>query len=105
MAKIHPTAIVEPKAELAEGVEIGPWAWIGSDVRIGPESKIGPRVMIDGDTKLGSRCQVFNGAVIGTVPQDLKFRGESTKVRIGDETVIREFVTINRACGEGQARR
>ena len=103
MSKIHPTAIVDPKAELAEGVEVGPWTWIGPGVRLGPHCWIGPRVLIDGQTRLGRGCRVSGGAVIGTEPQDLKYRGEATRVQIGDDVVIREFVTINRACGEGQA--
>jgi len=102
MTQIHPTAIVDPKAELAEGVEIGPWAWIGPQVRLGPDCRVGPRVVIDGDTRLGRGCRIANGAVIGTEPQDLKYQGEPTQVRIGDDVSIREFVTINRACGEGQ---
>ena len=103
MSKIHPTAIVDPQAELAEGVEVGPWAWIGPRVRLGPDCRIGPRVLIDGNTRLGRGCRVGNGAVVGTEPQDLKYHGEPTQVRIGDGVVIREFVTINRASGEGQA--
>ncbi len=103
MSKIHPTAIIDSKAELAEGVEIGPWAWVGPQVRLGPDCRIGPRVLLDGDTHLGRGCRVANGAVIGTEPQDLKYRGEPSRVRIGENVVIREFVTINRACGESQA--
>lgn len=102
MSIIHPTAIVDPQAELAEGVEIGPWAYIGPRVRLGENCRIGPRVLIEGDTQLGRECHVSNGAVIGTEPQDLKYHGEPTRVRIGEGSVIREFVTINRACGEGQ---
>jgi len=103
MAKIHPTAIVDSKAELADDVEIGPWTWIGPQVRLGPGCRIGQRVLIDGDTHLGKDCQIANGAVIGTEPQDLKYGGEPTRVRIGDQVTIREFATINRATGEGRA--
>ena len=101
MAIIHPTAVVDPKAELAEDVQVGPWAWIGPEVRIGAGTCVGQRVSIDGNTTIGVNCRFGNGAVVGSDPQDLKFRGEPTSVRIGDNTIVREYATVNRATGEG----
>ena len=103
MAKIDPTAIVSPQSKIPDDCIIGAWTWIGPKVRLGPGCIIGPRVTIDGDTILGKNCQLSTGAVIGSPPQDLKYKGENSLVRIGDNCVIREFVTINRATGEGCA--
>ncbi len=103
MTTIHPTAIVDPKAELASDVTVGPWAWVGPGARIGQGCSIGPRATVDGITVLGRGCRLETGAVVGTPPQDLKYRGEASEVRIGDETIVREYATINRATGEGQA--
>ncbi len=94
--RIHPTAIVDPDAELGEGVVIGPWAIIGPRVRIGDGTEIGPRVTVERDTTLGEDCQIANGAVLGSDPQDLKFKGERTTLEVGDRTFIREFATLNR---------
>ena len=94
--RIHDTAIVDPAAELASGVEVGPYAIVGPGVSIGANSRVGPRVLIEKDTSLGTDCRVGNGAVLGTDPQDLKYEGEETVLRIGDRTVIREFATVNR---------
>src|SRR5690606_20113890 len=93
--RIHPTALIDPEAELGEGVVIGPWAIIGPRVHVGDGTEIGPRATIERDTLLGEDCQVANGAVLGTAPQDLKFKGERTVLEIGDRTVIREFATLN----------
>ncbi|MDX1493575.1 MAG: acyl-ACP--UDP-N-acetylglucosamine O-acyltransferase [Longimicrobiales bacterium] len=93
---IHPSAIVHDDAELGEGVSIGPWAIIGPRVKIGDNTEIGPRVLIERDTVIGEDCTVFNGAVLGTDPQDLKYQGERATLEIGDRTVIREFATLNR---------
>jgi len=95
--KIHPTAVVAPDVKLAEGVEIGPYAVIGPDVHIGENTVIGPHVVIEGHTDIGARCRIFQFASIGVQPQDLKFRGEPTRVVIGNDNTIREFVTIHRA--------
>ncbi|RKY35973.1 MAG: acyl-[acyl-carrier-protein]--UDP-N-acetylglucosamine O-acyltransferase [Candidatus Omnitrophota bacterium] len=94
--KIHPTAIIHPKAELAQGVEIGAYSTIGKNVKINCNTKIGSFCVIDGDTQIGKRCNIFTGAVIGTAPQDLKYKGEATKVHIGDDNQVREYVTVNR---------
>lgn len=93
---IHPTAIVDPSAELGQGVVVGPWAIIGPGVAIGDGTEIGPRVLVERDTTVGEDCRIANGAVLGTDPQDLKFQGEQTVLEVGDRTVIREFATLNR---------
>ena len=96
--EIHPTAIVDPKAELALGVRIGPYAVIGGGARVGRDTRIGPHVIIEGSVEIGERCQLSPGVVVGTPPQDLKYReGTQSGVRIGNENRIREYVTIHRA--------
>jgi len=94
--RVHDTAIVHEDAELGQGVTVGPWALIGPRVVVGDRTVIGPRVLIEKDTILGEDCDVSNGAVLGTDPQDLKFKGEHSTLRIGDRTRIREFATVNR---------
>lgn len=102
-ARIHPTAIVEPGAELAAGVVVGPYSLIGSSVAIGPGSEIGAHVVLEGRVRLGARCRIGHGALIGGVPQDFKFReGPPVGVDVGDDTVIREYVTVHRATHEGR---
>ena len=104
MANIHPLATVHPNAKLGENVEVGPYAYIEEHVEIGDGSKILPHATIFNYVKLGKNCTVFPGAVIGAVPQDLKFEGEITYVEIGDNCNIRECATINRgtkASGRG----
>jgi UDP-N-acetylglucosamine acyltransferase len=93
--KIHSTAVISPGAELQEGVEVGPYSIIGPDVTIGADTYIGPHVVLEGRTEIGSNCRIFQFASIGAVPQDLKFGGERCKVVIGNNNVIREFVTIH----------
>ncbi len=95
MSGAHNTAVIHPKAEIGPDVEIGPCAVIGPGVRIGRGTKIGPHAVIDGICELGEDNKVFAGAVIGSCPQDLKYRGEETSVKIGSRNTIREFVTIN----------
>lgn len=94
--RVHETAIVDPAAELGEGVEVGPWAIIGPGVRIGDGTVVGPRVLIERDTLVGEDCRLANGAVLGTDPQDLKYKGEESTLEVGDRTVVREFATLNR---------
>jgi len=94
---IHPTAVISPDARLGEGVKIGPYTIIGPDVTIGNNTVIGPHVVIDQQTDIGENCRILQFASIGGDPQDLKFRGEKTRVTIGNNNLIREFVTINRA--------
>lgn len=93
---VHPTAIVDEGAELGVGVTVGPWALIGPGVRVGDGTVIGPRVYAEKDTHIGEDCFIANGAVLGTDPQDLKFKGEQALLEIGDRTVVREFATLNR---------
>ncbi len=94
---IHHTAIVSPETNISEGVEIGPYTVIGPDVNIGKNTVIGPHVVIDAHTDIGESCRIFQFASIGALPQDLKFRGEDTRVIIGNHNTIREFATIHRA--------
>ena len=94
MARIHPTAVVQPKAELEEGVEIGAYSIVGEHVRIGCGTTVGPHTVITGRTRIGARNRIFQFASIGEVNQDLKYRGEETRLVIGDDNTIREFVTM-----------
>lgn len=98
---IHPTAIVSPQAQLGEDVIIGPGAIVHQDVVIGDRTSIGAYAIIDNHTTLGHDNRIFSQAIIGSECQDLKYHGEQTFVRIGNHNTIREFVTINRATGEG----
>jgi UDP-N-acetylglucosamine acyltransferase len=101
--RIHPTAVIHPKAELHETVQVGPYAVIGEHVRIGANTVVGAHVVIDGWTEIGEDNQIFPGAVLGTEPQDLKYNGAPSQLVIGRGNRIREFVTINRATNEGEA--
>jgi UDP-N-acetylglucosamine acyltransferase len=92
----HKLASVHPDAKIAENVSIGPFTTIYGDVEIGEGSWIGPNVTIMDGARIGKGCKIFPGAVISAIPQDLKFTGEFTTVEIGDNTTIRECVTINR---------
>jgi UDP-N-acetylglucosamine acyltransferase len=98
---IHPTAIIDSKAELDSNVEVGPYSIIGANVHIGSGTVIGPHVVIQPHVEIGPDCQIFQYASIGAIPQALKFQGEETYVKIGGGTVIREFVTVNRGTGFG----
>jgi len=93
---IHPTAIVDPAAKLGVDVHIGPYAVIEANVEIGDRTSIGCHALVAWGTRMGSGCRVFHGASVGTIPQDLKFAGEETTLEIGDNTIIREFCTLNR---------
>ncbi|MCP4632203.1 MAG: acyl-ACP--UDP-N-acetylglucosamine O-acyltransferase [candidate division Zixibacteria bacterium] len=96
MAEIHSTAIISERAQISDDVSIGPYSVIEGPAKIGSGTKISSHVLITGDTSIGENCIIHNGVVIGSVPQDLKFGGEETKVEIGDNNNIREYVTINR---------
>ena len=99
---IHPTAVIDPGAELARDVRVGPFSVIGPDVTIAPGAEIGAHVVLEGRVRVGARCRVGHGAIIGGMPQDLKFReGTPVGVSLGDDTVVREYVTIHRATHEG----
>lgn len=95
-AKIHPTAVIDSGAEIAEGVVIGPYCCIGPEVRIGEGTRLHANVQIIERTTIGKNNEIFPNAVIGGAPQDLGYKDEPTWVHIGDHNVIREFVTINR---------
>ena len=98
---IHPTAIIDPSAEIDANVEIGPYAIVKSDVQIGSGTRIGPYTTIEEYVTIGQDCQIFQYASIGGAPQDLKFHGEKSYLKIGRGTIIREFVTINRGTEVG----
>lgn len=93
---IHSTAIIDKSAELAEDVIVGPYSIINQNAQIGSGTEVGSHALIDAGTIIGKDCRIHHGAVIGTLPQDLKFKGEKTFVTVGDGTVIREYATINR---------
>lgn len=98
---IHPSAIVDPRAYVGRGTVVGPHAVIGPHVRIGDHCRIGASAVIDGWTDIGDETEIFPFASIGLIPQDLKFRGEPTKLSIGRRNIFREFVTINRGTQGG----
>lgn len=95
--RIHPTAIIHPKARIAEGVEIGPYAVIGEHVTIGKDTKIAAHVLVEGWTTIGERNHIHSFSSIGTPPQDIGYKNEETYLIIGDDNVIRECATIHRA--------
>ena len=99
--KIHETAIIHPRAELGEDVEIGPYSIIDENVKIGSGTKIGPHVHLEGWTTIGRDCRIFTGATIGNESKDLKYNlGDRSFVIIGDRNVIREYTSISRATGK-----
>ena len=95
-SSIHPTVIIESGVTVGKNVTIGPYSWIRENVSIGDGCEIGSHVVLCPGSILGKECRVLHHAVLGEIPQDLKFGGEETTIEIGDRTVIREFVTINR---------
>ena len=95
MSRIHPTALVDPKAELAGDVEVGAYSIVGPRVRVDAGTVIGPHVVLTGRTSVGKRNRLFQFTSIGEIPQDRKYGGEPTATSIGDDNVIREFVTIH----------
>ena len=97
----HPTAVIDPAAELADDAEIGPYAVLQGPVRLGSGCKIGPHATIMGKTTMGRNCRVHALAVIGNLPQDLKYRGEDSSLVIGEENVFREYVTVNSGTAMG----
>ena len=103
---IHPTAVIDGEAKVDLTVQVGPYAFIGAGVKIGADTTVGAHAVIEGPTEIGTSNRIFPGAVIGTEPQDLKYKGAvSASVKIGDRNVIREYVTINRATGEEEVTR
>ena len=103
MSRIDPRAVVSPQANLADDVEVGPFAVIGPDVTIGPGCRIGAHAIVNGPTVLGSDNQVFQFASLGDAPQDKKYKGEPTRLEVGDRNVFREYVTVNRGTVTGRA--
>jgi UDP-N-acetylglucosamine acyltransferase len=97
----HPTAIISPKASIARDVRVGPYAVIEDEVVIKPGCDIGAHAVVKRFTTLGERNRVYEHATLGGEPQDVKFRGEASRLEIGDDNLIREYVTIHRASGEG----
>ena len=95
MPRIHATALVDPKAELAAGVEVGAYSIVGPDVKVGADTVIGPHVVLTGRTSVGARNHLFQFTSIGDIPQDRKYAGEPTTTTIGDDNVFREFTTVN----------
>ena len=101
MAHIHPTAIVEPGAELGESVSVGPYSVVRAGVRIGEGTTIGPHCVIEGRTTIGRDNRFFQFCSIGGVPQDKKYAGEPTELVIGDRNTVREFATFNIGTAQG----
>jgi UDP-N-acetylglucosamine acyltransferase len=97
VATIHPSAIIDPTAEIAEGVDIGPFCIVHGNVKIGRGSKLHSSVVIGQWTEIGEKNEIFPGAVIGVAPQDLRYSGERAYTRVGHRNVIREYVTVHRA--------
>lgn len=93
---IHSTAIIDSSAQIGKGVSIGPYSIIGPHVDIGENTWIGPHVVINGPTQIGSNNRIFQFSSIGDIPQDKKYKGEQSKLIIGNDNTIREYVTINR---------
>lgn len=99
---IHPTAIVHPSAEIGSDVEIGPYCVVGENVSIGNGSILQAHVVVNGWTSVGTECRIYPFATVGAASQDRKYRGERAFTKIGDRTVLREYVSIQRATGEDQ---
>ncbi len=100
MATIHPTAVVDPAAELASDVTVGPYSVIGAGVEVGAGTTIGPHRVIEGPTRIGRDNRIFGQSALGGAPQDMKYRGEPTRLEIGDRNTIREFCTFNRGTAQ-----
>jgi UDP-N-acetylglucosamine acyltransferase len=99
---IHPTAQVAPGAELDDGVEVGAYAVIGPDVQVGANTRVGPHAVIQGPARIGCDNVIFQFASVGSAPQDKKYKGEPTRLEVGDRNVIRECVTLNRGTTKDQ---
>jgi len=99
--RIHPTAVIEETAIMGEDVHVGPYSIIGPDVAMGDGCRIGPHVVIEGVTNVGRNCRIFQFASVGAAPQDINYKGEKTALNIGNDTIIRESVTIHRGSTKG----
>lgn len=100
-ARVHPTAVVEPGARLADGVVVGPFCYVGDDVEVGENTTFGSHCSVTGPTRIGRDNRFIGHCAIGGEPQDKKFGGERVELVIGDGNTVREFVTINRGTGSG----
>lgn len=98
---IHPTAIIDPSAQIADNVSIGPYTLVGADVSIGSGTRIGSHVALNGPLSIGCDNRIFQFASIGEEPQDLSYQGEATRLEIGDRNTIREYVSFNRGTPKG----
>lgn len=98
---IHPTAIVHPQARVAPGIKIGAYSLVGENVEIGKDTILESHVVVEGWTQIGERCHLFPFVSVGAAPQAVRYRGEPTRLTVGHDNVIREFVTINRGTVEG----
>lgn len=99
---IHPTAIVHPNANIARGVDIGPYCLVGENVSIGKGTVLQGHVVVNGWTSIGEQCEIYPFATIGAASQDRKYAGERAYTKIGNRTVLREYVSVQRATGEDQ---
>lgn len=99
--QVHNTALVSRQAKLGENVAVGPYTVIADGVAIGAGTRIGAHCVIEGNTTIGENCEIFTGAVVGSRPQDLKYKGEKTYLEIGDNNIIREYCTFNPGTEEG----
>ena len=104
-AQVHPTAIVEPGAQLGADVEIGAYAFVGAAVTLGPGTRLHHHASVEANTVLGAQCEVFPYACIGGKTQDLKFKGGNPGLRVGDRNVFREYVTLHAATNDGDLTR
>jgi len=100
---IHPTAIIDPKAQLDPSVEVGPYAVIDANVSLGPGCRVGPHVYLTGHTRIGSNNRFYAGCVVGEAPQDVKYNDEPTELRMGDNNLVREGATVHRSAKVGEA--
>ena len=100
---IHPSAVIDPSAKIADNVSIGPWTMIGADVEIGEGCDIASHVVIKGPTKIGAGNKIYQFSTIGDDTPDLKYQGEDTRLIVGDNNVIREGVTIHRGTVQDQS--
>lgn len=102
---VHSTAVIDPAADIDPTVQIGPYCVIEGPVRIGPRTTLGPFVHLLGDTHIGADCRLHAGVVVGDLPQDKAYQGDPTSVRIGNETTLREHVTVHRGTSPGSVTR
>lgn len=101
MSKIHPSAIVDPQATLGSEIEIGPFCVVGPEVRLGDGCRLHSHVVVEGNTSLGAGCEIFPFASIGHIPQDKNYQGGESRLEIGENNIIREYVTINPGTSKG----